>query len=93
MTDLVSELVQAAKEVEKLDAHEMARLLDEAMTTISDTCVPRKRKKSLSDAVMYLQAVQGRVMRGEDVRDQVKAALLDAARVIRDLHIVLDTGD
>ncbi|MCF6370704.1 hypothetical protein [Rhizobium halophilum] len=93
-TDFISELVRAANEIERLRAYETRRLLERAGVTIRDmreaAGIPSSR--TAADAVVDLQAVQGRLFRGVATRDQAKVALLDAAAMIRDLHIMLDSG-
>jgi ABC-type sugar transport system substrate-binding protein len=68
------------------------QLLNSAVTAIRDmrekTGMPDLR--TAGDPVIDLQTTA--VALGWAVDDQIKAALLDAAAMIRDLHIVLDTG-
>ena len=90
----IAELVRAANEVEKLGSYEQKRLLDRAVTTIRDmrksVGIPSSRTKA--DAVVGIQITSAMVDVGQASKDQVKTALLDAAGMIRELHIVIDTG-
>lgn len=92
--DLIAELVRTANEVEKLGSYEMARLLERAVTTIRNLrhLIGIPSSRTAADAVIDLQIEQGRVMRGDIGYRWVEAALLDAADMIRTLHIVQDTG-
>ena len=92
--DFIAELIRAANEVEKLDGEEARRLINRAITTIRDMreTIGIPGGHTAADAVIDLQTTA--VAMGLDNRshEQIKAALLDAAGLIRDLHIVLDTG-
>lgn len=92
-TDFVAELVRAANEVEKLGAYEKVRLLDRAITAIRDMReqVGVQSSGTAADAVVELQTTRVAMARGKQTSDHVKAALLDAADMIRTLHIVLET--
>ncbi|WP_029620588.1 hypothetical protein [Pseudorhizobium marinum] len=91
--DFIAELVRAANEVEKLSVYEKVRLLDRAITTIRDMReqVGIPPSGTATDAVVGLQTTRVAFARGKRTGDHVKAALLDAADMIRTLHIVLDT--
>ena len=93
-TDFISELVRAANEVEKLHGEEARRLLNRAITIIRDMreTIDIPGGHTAADAVIDLQTTAVALGLGNRSPDQVKAALLDAAGIIRDLHIVLDTG-
>ncbi|WP_105436436.1 hypothetical protein [Neorhizobium tomejilense] len=92
--DFIAELVRAANEVEKLHAEEARQLLNRAITTIRDMreTIGIPGGHTAADAVIDLQTTAVALGLGNRSPDQVKAALLDAAGIIRDLHIVLDTG-
>ncbi|CAN7526750.1 hypothetical protein LJR030_005389 [Rhizobium sp. LjRoot30] len=87
-----AELIRAANEVEKLGDFELRRLLDRAVTTIremrDEVGIPPSHNKA--DAVIDLQTVSGMVNIGRRSNDDVKAALLDAASMIKTLKIILD---
>ncbi|CDN58486.1 Hypothetical protein RG1141_PB01380 (plasmid) [Neorhizobium galegae bv. officinalis bv. officinalis str. HAMBI 1141] len=91
-TDFIAELVRAANEVEKLQGEEARRLLNRAITTIRDMreTIGIPGGHTAADAVIDLQTAA--VALGNRSHEQIKTALLDAASMIRDLHIVLDTG-
>ncbi len=88
----VSELVRAANQVKRLTAHEKRRLLERAVVTIREmrdqAGIPSSDTEA--DAVIDLQTTAAGIERRTD--EQIKAALLDAADMIRTLHILLDTG-
>ncbi|KEQ02281.1 hypothetical protein [Pseudorhizobium pelagicum] len=92
-TDFIAELVRAANEVEKLSAYEKVRLLDRAVTTIRDMReqVGIPSSGTDADAVVDLQMTRVAFARGKRTGDHVRAALLDAADMIRTLRIVSDT--
>jgi hypothetical protein len=88
---LISELIRAANEVDKLSAFEVARLLDRAISEVSDL---RHRAGIIPipgrDAALYVRKVAAgadRVPRGE-----WHHSLLYAAEMVRDLHIVVASG-
>jgi len=93
-TDFVAELVRAANEIDKLTASEKNRLLDRSAEMVMElreqVGIPASRTGA--DAVIELQIVAAAVPFGRRSNEQVKAVLLNAAAMIRDLHIVLDTG-
>ena len=94
VNDFVSELVRAANEVEKLGSFERRRLLDRAVTTIRDmrekASIPSS--KTRADALVGIQITSALVETGNASADQVRESLLEAAGMIRELHIVLDKG-
>ena len=92
--NFIAELVRAANEVEKLRGEEARQLLNRAITTIRDMRerIGIPRSNTAADAVIDLQTTAMAMGLGNRSPDQVKAALLDAAGIVRDLHIVLDTG-
>lgn len=90
-TDLISELVRAANQVDKVTFFEVGRLLDRAERTITDLrdrvgIVPIKSR----DAMLAIQTVAECAAMVS--RADWRATLLQAAEMIRDLHIVFDTG-
>ncbi|MFN7093277.1 MAG: hypothetical protein ACK4P4_22345 [Allorhizobium sp.] len=91
--DFIAELVRAANEVQKLGVYEKVRLLGRAVTTIREMReqVGIASSGTNADAVLDLQMSRVAFARGKRTPDHVKAALLDAADMIRTLHIVLET--
>lgn len=89
-TAFVAELVRAANHVERLTDFEKRRLLERAVVTIRDMReqVGIPESKTAADAVIDLQTVAGGIERRS--ADEVKAAILDAAEMIRVLKIILD---
>ncbi|WP_029619665.1 hypothetical protein [Pseudorhizobium marinum] len=92
-TDFITELVRAANEVDRLHDREKRGLLERAVVTIRDMreAVGIPSSRTAADGLVDLQAVQGSLCRGEATAMRAKAALLDAADMIRTLHIVLDS--
>ncbi|WDZ80959.1 hypothetical protein PWG15_24720 (plasmid) [Ensifer adhaerens] len=89
-TAFISELVWAANQVEHLTNFEKRRLLERAVVTIREMReqVGIPQSKTEVDPVIDLQTTAV----GIELRthNQVKAALLDAADMIRILRIILD---
>ncbi len=89
-TAFISELAWAANQVEHLTAFEKRRLLERAVVTIREMReqVGIPASKTEPDPVIDLQTTAAGIERltGDDVR----AALLDAANMIRTLRIILD---
>ncbi|QCJ00603.1 hypothetical protein [Agrobacterium larrymoorei] len=92
-TDFIGELVRDANRIEQLDAYQKRRMLERAVATIRDLRdqigIPRGPGR---DAVVELHTTALAIERGWRSDDQVKAAMITAATMIRDLHIVLDSG-
>ncbi len=89
-TAFISELVWAANQVDQLTNFEKRRLLDRAVVTIREMReeVGIPESKTAADAVIDLQTTAAGIDRRTG--DEVKAALLDAADMIRILRIILD---
>jgi len=90
-TDFIAELVRAANETERLTATEVVSLLDRAINTIGDL----RNQAGITpidsrDSLVYVHTVSAGVERVP--REEWYHALLHAADMIRDLHIVLDSG-
>jgi hypothetical protein len=92
-TDFIAKLVRAANKVEKTGESERKRLLDQSIKTILDMRqkVGIPPSTSAKDAVINLQRTSAAIQFGNASTEQIRTALLDAAGMIRDLHIVLDT--
>jgi hypothetical protein len=90
-TDFIFELFRAANEVGRLDNFQRRRLLDRAVSTIregrDEVGIPPSN--AALDAVIDLQTMAASIDRRSD--DDVRAALLDAADMIRDLKILKDS--
>ena len=90
-TDLVSELIRTANRVERLSPEQVRQLLDRAVHWIDEIrrqvgIVPIQEK----DALKYLRTVSAGADRVPP--EEWHHALLHAAEMVRDLHIVTDTG-
>src|SRR5262249_9037079 len=89
--DFITELVRAANEIRQLTHFERRRLLERAVVTIRDlreqVGIPNSRTSA--DAAIDLQTTA--VAMASRTDEQVKAALLDPAHMIRTLRILLDT--
>ncbi|KQY26695.1 hypothetical protein [Rhizobium sp. Root482] len=93
VSSFISELIRAANEIGKLDNYQRRRMLGRAIATIRDAReqVGLPTSKSATDAVIDLVTMAGSIERRSD--DEVKAAFLEAADMIRTLKIVLDAKD
>lgn len=93
VNEFISELVKAANQVEKISDFEIKRLLDRAVTTIREMReaigIPSSGTKA--DAVTELQTTAAKVGAIALASPEARSALLDAAGMIRDLHIIIDT--
>jgi hypothetical protein len=90
-TDFIAELVRAGNDVDKLQPKEIRRLLDRAATTIQDLReqIHRWPSPNVRDAVSGLEGAAVAAGSGNSADEDAKAALLDAATMIRDLHVRL----
>jgi hypothetical protein len=90
----IAELIRAANDVEKLGFFEQRRLLERAVTTIRDMRQsvgihkPARGHDTLTDLKILAVNIDALPIAPQEVKD----GLLKAAAMIRDLHIVLDTG-
>ena len=91
--NFISELVRDANRMERLDAFQKRRMLERAVATIADlrdaVGIPKGPGR---DIVTDIHTTALSVERGWRNDDQVRDAFLLAAGMIRDLHIVLDSG-
>ena len=90
-TDFIADLVRAANGVEKLSAHQVSDLLDRSVDIIRQLrqelgIVPVPGK----DALIYIRTVSAGGARVP--QEEWHHGLLHAAEMIRDLHIVRETG-
>ncbi|CAN7632523.1 hypothetical protein [Pararhizobium sp. LjRoot238] len=90
-TDFIAELVRAANEVAKLPPMERGRLLKRAIATIRNMrdIVGFPTCGSAADSLKAIGALAGSTGSRPDA--DVRAALLEAAGMIRDLRIVMDS--
>jgi len=90
-TDFIAELVRAANEVAKLQPMERGRLLKRAIATIRNMrdIVGFPTSGSAADSLIAMAALAGSAGSMPDA--DVRAALLEAAGMIRDLRIVMDS--
>lgn len=87
----ISELIGAANEADKLSSSEVTRLPDRAITVINDLRPQLGIIPILGpDAVIYLRTVAAGADRVP--REELYQGSLHAAEMMRDLHIILDTG-
>ncbi|KQY48716.1 hypothetical protein ASD46_25345 [Rhizobium sp. Root491] len=88
----IAELVRDANRLENLDDYQKRRMLERAVTTIRDMRetigIPSGPGR---DSVVDLHTVALSIEHGWRSDDDVRNALLQAAGMIRDLHIVLDS--
>ncbi|OOO16937.1 hypothetical protein [Agrobacterium pusense] len=88
----IAELVRDANKLDHLDDYQKRRMLERAVTTIRDMretigIPPGPGRDSLVD----LHTVALAIERGWRSDEEIRNALLQAAGMIRDLHIVLDS--
>jgi hypothetical protein len=93
--DFIAELVRAANEVEKLSEFERQRLLARAVTAIRDMRETIGIPSALvhADKIIDLQVMVAAIGAEAKTSEEVRAAILASAAMIRDLHIALDTAD
>jgi len=88
----IAELVRDANRLENLDDYQKRRMLERAVTTIRDMRetigIPSGPGR---DSVVDIHTVALSIEHGWRSDDDVRKALLQAAGMIRDLHIVLDS--
>jgi len=89
----VVELIRAANELERIGPFERERLLHRAVQTIRDMRdeIGIRSSRTAADAVIDLQTTAVALGSGKRSDAQVREALLQAAGMVRDLHIILDT--
>ncbi|NSY61686.1 hypothetical protein [Agrobacterium tumefaciens] len=88
----IAELVRDANRLENLDDYQKRRMLERAVTTIRDMRemigIPSGPGR---DSVIDIHTAALSIGHGWRSDDDVRNALLQAAGMIRDLHIVLDS--
>jgi rRNA processing protein Krr1/Pno1 len=92
VTDVIAELVKAADNSDKLSATEKVQLLDRAITTIREMRgkVVAQSCKGPAGDVVDLRMTRVTLARSKPTSDRFRAALLDAADMIRALHNAVD---
>jgi hypothetical protein len=93
-TDFISELVKSANQLEQANDFERKRLIDNAVIIIRHMreVIADPTGEASWDSVMELQSVSAAVTIGWASDTQVRVALLDAARMIRHLHIAVSAA-
>ncbi|TZG32940.1 hypothetical protein [Agrobacterium sp. B1(2019)] len=88
----ISELVRDANRLDHLDEYQKRRMLERAVTTIRDMRetigIPPGPGR---DRLLEIQTVALSIELGWRSEEEIRNALLLAAGMIRDLHIVLDS--
>ncbi|WP_223568703.1 hypothetical protein [Agrobacterium tumefaciens] len=88
----IAELIRDANRLDRLDSWQKRRMLERAVTTIRDMRetigIPSGPGR---DSLVDIHTVALSIERGWRSDEDVRSALLQAASMIRDLHIVLDS--
>lgn len=88
----IAELVRDANRLDYLDDYQKRRMLERAVTTIRDMRetigIPSGPGR---DSLVDIHTVALSIERGWRSDEEVRNSLLQAAAMIRDLHIVLDS--
>ncbi|MGV2068918.1 hypothetical protein [Agrobacterium sp. 22-226-1] len=88
----IAELIRDANRLDRLDGWQKRRMLERAVTTIRDMRetigIPSGPGR---DCLLDIHTVALSIERGWRSDEEVRNALLQAAAMIRDLHIVLDS--
>ncbi|MBW9061105.1 hypothetical protein [Agrobacterium pusense] len=88
----VAELVRHSNTLAHLDSWQKRRVLERAVTTIRDTRETIGMPSGPGrDSLVDLHTVALSIERGWRRDEEIRNALLQAAAVIRDLHIILDS--
>lgn len=93
INDFLIDLVRAANELEQVSRYKKIYLIDQAVIMICDMRKVAGIPPNLgnTDAVVDLQTTAALIDSGQASDAKIKSALLDAAGMIRDLHIAIDT--
>jgi hypothetical protein len=90
-TDFIAKLIKAANTPDQQTEFEKKCLLDNALAIIQHMRgLLRYRTSKTSDALLHLQSISTAITIGWATDAQVKLALLDAARMIRELNVEVD---
>lgn len=88
----IAELIRDANRLDRLDGWQKRRILERAVTTIRDMRetigIPSGPGR---DSLLDIHTVALSIERGWRSDEEIRNALLQAAAMIRDLHIVLDS--
>ncbi|MBB4408145.1 hypothetical protein [Agrobacterium radiobacter] len=88
----IAELIRDANRLDRLDGWQKRRMLERAVTTIRDMRetigIPSGPGR---DSLLDIHTVALSIERGWRSDEEIRNALLQAAAMIRDLHIVLDS--
>ncbi|TCV44463.1 hypothetical protein [Agrobacterium tumefaciens] len=88
----IAELIRDANRLDRLDGWQKRRMLERAVTTIRDMRetigIPSGPGR---DSLLNIHTVALSIERGWRSDEEIRNALLQAAAMIRDLHIVLDS--
>jgi len=93
-TELIAELVRAANKAEKLGKFERRNLLVRAVTTIRDMTAAAfdyPPARAAAEEIVDLQVQVAIIGARANTPEEVREALLAAAGMIRELHIVSET--
>lgn len=95
VSGFISELIRDANQIDRIGDFEKRRMLERAVTTIRDIreTIGIPPSTTVRDVVIDLQTAAALVERKQISDDRVKAAMLEAATVLRTLKIVLDAKD
>ncbi len=92
-THFISELIRDANRVQRLDAFQKRRMLERAVATIRDM------RETIGmpggpgrDVALDIHTTAMAIERGWRNDDEIREAFLMAAGMIRDLHIVIESG-
>lgn len=93
-TDFITEIIRAANEIDRLGNTERRRLIDRAVLAIRDMreAIGLNGPRATKDSLIGLQIVSAAISADQASDEKVRAAFLEAAGMMRDLHIVIDTG-
>ncbi len=88
----IAELIRDANRLDRLDSWQKRRMLERVVTTIRDMRetigIPSGPGR---DSLLDIHTVALSIERGWRSDEEIRNALLQAAAMIRDLHIVLDS--
>lgn len=89
--DIIARLVRSANETERLSPFEVSRLLEQAIVKIRELRkIARIVPITGRDAVIYIKTVAAGAERIP--KEEWLYSLLQAAEMLRDLHIVVESG-
>jgi hypothetical protein len=91
--NFIAELVRAANQVERLTTDERIRLLARALVSVQEMrqSISIPSAQPAAEKIVDLQRLVVSMGALAETPEEVREALITAAAMIRDLHIVLDT--